>query len=695
MAQVQFVEELIREYLIFRGFSSTVKAFDSELKVDKDKGFRVDKIVELLLQHVTSCDLTSLRELWLHLDQKVFSKLEHHFIPAVRKLENAVLKFYLVNAVVTNKPDKVMDFFNKMTPDILSQPEWKEWFMLPFVRYPEENPIFAVHFTKQWQDTLLVSLHNFLATIFQCMPLPVLCAYEDETARIRRLVDENESLKLKLATLSESGRGSNTQTESAVQFTSDSSPSGTDLMDDFYVIAQEALSISAENQSKTLKSLIRNIGTGLPTSPILVRRVSQQQHQPPQGQKKLSSSEEYVHKKSVQKPRPTSTLGTAVNSRPSTSPASTDITSAPARRSETRTGPLAEGTEKKQEPNTTTAVGNVESTISAPTSNFLLLSQEQYAEHRASITQCRFNSAGSAIASCDTDGVVKLWTLTPTPKTSATFVSKSSALSLAWVTKNERYFLTGHKNGLVRLYDSHDNKMVWEIGTDSAGSLTQASSVLDLCCSPNETNFVCCLVDEQQSNLSKLLLFDLKTKKLENFYLFGTGNHYAKCCAFNHNGQLLFTGCTDGAVRIFDIRSSDCIDVWHLQKEPIEAIQLVADYTACFTLTRDCKLRRHCLSQRGQILSEHYLPDVGALQNLPEAHGQFFSLDTAGTNALLCGNSGGVIAHVGTSNVRKLLDMGGHCEPVVAVDWAIANQCVTSVTASSDGRIQLSTLLTP
>ncbi|GLH08025.1 Uncharacterized protein GBIM_13363 [Gryllus bimaculatus] len=680
MAQVQFVEELIREYLIFRGFSSTVKAFDSELKVDKDKGFRVDKIVELLLQHVTSCDLTSLRELWLHLDQKVFSKLEHHFIPG------------------------------KCT----------------------------------------------------CMPLPVLCAYEDETARIRRLVDENESLKLKLATLSESGRGSNTQSESAVQFTSDSSPSGTDLMDDFYVIAQsnfsnssevivlhqarnksgifcrpgrrdlgsfggllaklfryplelfsnillpkicagkypyrlfwEALSISAENQSKTLKSLIRNIGTGLPTSPILVRRVSQQQHQPPQGQKKLSSSEEYVHKKSVQKPRPTSTLGTSVNSRPSTSPASTDIPSAPARRSETRTGPLAEGTEKKQEPNTTTAVGNVESTISAPTSNFLLLSQEQYAEHRASITQCRFNSAGSAIASCDTDGVVKLWTLTPTPKTSATFVSKSSALSLAWVTKNERYFLTGHKNGLVRLYDSHDNKMVWEIGTDSAGSLTQASSVLDLCCSPNETNFVCCLVDGQQSNLSKLLLFDLKTKKLENFYLFGTGNHYAKCCAFNHNGQLLFTGCTDGAVRIFDIRSSDCIDVWHLQKEPIEAIQLVADYTACFTLTRDCKLRRHCLSQRGQILSEHYLPDVGALQILPEAHGQFFSLDTAGTNALLCGNSGGVIAHVGTSNVRKLLDMGGHCEPVVAVDWAIANQCVTSVTASSDGRIQLSTLLTP
>ena len=33
---------LIRQYLIFRGLSSTAKAFDSELKLDRDKAFRVD-----------------------------------------------------------------------------------------------------------------------------------------------------------------------------------------------------------------------------------------------------------------------------------------------------------------------------------------------------------------------------------------------------------------------------------------------------------------------------------------------------------------------------------------------------------------------------------------------------------------------------------------------------------------------------
>jgi hypothetical protein len=49
-------------------------------------------------------------------------------LTAVRKLENAVLKFYLVNAVISGKLDKVTEFFAKYTPELIGQPEWKEWF---------------------------------------------------------------------------------------------------------------------------------------------------------------------------------------------------------------------------------------------------------------------------------------------------------------------------------------------------------------------------------------------------------------------------------------------------------------------------------------------------------------------------------------------------------------------------------------
>lgn len=41
MANIQYVDELVKEYLLFRGFSQTLKVFDNELKTDKEKGFRV------------------------------------------------------------------------------------------------------------------------------------------------------------------------------------------------------------------------------------------------------------------------------------------------------------------------------------------------------------------------------------------------------------------------------------------------------------------------------------------------------------------------------------------------------------------------------------------------------------------------------------------------------------------------------
>lgn len=80
------------------------------------------------MQYIYNYDLASLRELWGHLDTIMFSRLESHFTSAVRKLENAVLKMYLVNAAVTNKQDRIQEFFTKMTSELQGHSEWKEWF---------------------------------------------------------------------------------------------------------------------------------------------------------------------------------------------------------------------------------------------------------------------------------------------------------------------------------------------------------------------------------------------------------------------------------------------------------------------------------------------------------------------------------------------------------------------------------------
>lgn len=39
------IDELVKDYLLFRGLTQTQKAFDSELKNDKEKGLRVTYIL--------------------------------------------------------------------------------------------------------------------------------------------------------------------------------------------------------------------------------------------------------------------------------------------------------------------------------------------------------------------------------------------------------------------------------------------------------------------------------------------------------------------------------------------------------------------------------------------------------------------------------------------------------------------------
>jgi len=264
-----------QEYLLFRGFSATLKALDADLKSDKDKAFRPDKIVDQFINYITIYDLNGLKDYWNHFDQLVFERLDQHFMPAIKKMESSLLRMYLVNASVNGKPEKIIEFFEKLGSELQNQPEWKDWFALPFIKNPEENPNFMVYFTRQWQDTMLISLHNLLAVTFQCLPQPKLTAYNEEATRATRLQSENEYLKSKIAksNLSES------QEPNTTVLTADNLPAGLDLVDDFYLIPAETS--PADNHSRSFRNFIRGFSnngfsnsTTNSTSPVSHRRVS-------------------------------------------------------------------------------------------------------------------------------------------------------------------------------------------------------------------------------------------------------------------------------------------------------------------------------------------------------------------------------------------------------------------------------------
>ncbi|CAG8497631.1 8988_t:CDS:2 [Paraglomus occultum] len=195
MNAVHHIDELVKEYLLFRGFSNTFRAFEQESRNDRDKGFQADKIVEELYSFIINSDINGLIDYWRYLDVRYFSRLDGRFLGAVNKFELCLLRYYLVYAAQQKRKEKIMEFFDTAGPELSSNPEWTKWFGLPFSKSPATDPNFETFFTKQWLETFTVSLHNFLNTIFQNMPLPALLCFNIDRLQIRAMQTEIETLQ--------------------------------------------------------------------------------------------------------------------------------------------------------------------------------------------------------------------------------------------------------------------------------------------------------------------------------------------------------------------------------------------------------------------------------------------------------------------------------------------------------------------
>lgn len=730
MTATTFADDLVREYLLFRGFIATSKAYEAELKSDRDKGFRVDKIVDQLCSYITSYDLMSLREAWLHLDQRIFSRLELAFMPTVRKLENSLLKMYVINTVQTNRHDKMTEFFDRLSQDLQNQLEWKEWFVLPFIKNAEENPVFQVYFTRQWQDTMLVSLHNFLSVIFQSMTLPTLMSYEEEQNKLAQLQEENEALKMQLAALQMKER------RDSLKFPIDNPdndiPVMPELMDDFYVIAQREAPTS-DGQLKSIRSIIKNISSGLPTSPILGRRPSSGHF----SAKKIIAEEALPARSSL--PR---TKKTSVGGYPAQASGSLPRSKNQPENEIGSTRHILRGSQSKEELLTVrTTVGSVSvkreqnaadssqteaksfARVKVKTravqeneenSSFLLLSQEEFNEHHSAITHCKFNASGTLIASSDSDGVVKIWSPSPTPRTLATVISKSSNLALEWAHKRERLLLLGNRAGLIRLYDTREKKTLCEVGIDGNGS-SKDHRVMCLACSPTGNYFASGSASRARASptsdklcafVGKLLLWDLKIMKLDKQLSLGSFDPEVNCCTFNHNGQLLVAGTADGQIHLYDMQQYECIMRWQAHSGETYSVQFSADETSCFSMGSDGKLKQWSINKTGQKMNEFTLHDrcAGPFSRQPGSAtsaisfchpvGKLFVFDVEGKYVLSCADNSGIIYRlIPGQDPALVLQLGGHKSSVLTVDWATTVDCGICTTASVDGKIRISTIL--
>ena len=130
MENMQYAEELVREFLVFRGLTNTLQAFETELCTDIGKGFEVNKILDLIFAvYIPKFQAEKLVGLFSFFKQCSSSWSETMMLDTLSKLEGSVLRCYIVHALQSGRKDKVVEFFRMNGNDLLlKNDDWTPWF---------------------------------------------------------------------------------------------------------------------------------------------------------------------------------------------------------------------------------------------------------------------------------------------------------------------------------------------------------------------------------------------------------------------------------------------------------------------------------------------------------------------------------------------------------------------------------------
>ncbi|XP_062340047.1 WD repeat-containing protein 91 isoform X1 [Osmerus eperlanus] len=735
---VERTEEHLREYLTYRGFTSTLKTLDAEVKADKEKGFRVDKIIDQLQLFIQNFDLTGLKDYWGYLDRRLFCRLEDIYRPTVNKLRTSLFRYYVVHTIQSRNLERTQEFFLKQAPELQGQPEWRDWFILPFIPSPETNPAFSSYFSRQWADTFLVSLHNFLSVLFQCMPQPVLLCFDFEVQRTTSLLEENEQLRQRLFALQGEARFRK-EDEEMVHHKLPPYVQNMDRLGDTeldLVSSQRTVNLTSTAPSRNFFYTFLPQGRRAPGK--TPQGAGSSPTQASLGRKDTAANQVRPYVGLAAKLKEP---GVCKDSKPVSGPVGSAEVPAPhtrqkrhqvheKERKELFSKPLPQMTEKRGESldmepqpegqcealDSPPGQARVSGEGLAPEQPFIKLSQEEYGEHHSSIMHCRVDCSGRRVASLDVDGVIKVWSFNPIMQTKATIMSKSPLLSLEWATKPDRLLLLGSGVGTVRLYDTDAKKNLYEMTIDDTHP-----RILSLACSPSGTSFVCSAaaptgtgrsgsVTETVTRLpfpvsGQLLLWDTKTVKPQLQFSLEPGPVAINCTAFNHNGNLLVTGAADGVIRLFDMQRYECAMSWRAHDGEVYSVEFSYDENTVISIGEDGKFVQWNIHRCGVKQSDHSLPQdatgpfvlsgYSGYRQVQVPRGRLFAFDSEGQHVLTCSNNGGIIHKLNSSDgkLETVLPLGGHKAPVVTVDWCTAMDCGTCLTASMDGKIKLSTLL--
>ncbi|XAR52267.1 hypothetical protein NMG60_11020235 [Bertholletia excelsa] len=664
MENMQYAEELVKEFLVFRGFTSTLQAFERELSTDIGKGFQVDKILELIFSiYVPQFRAQNLIEVLSFFKQCFPSSSEVVLVSTLSKLEVSILRYYIVHAIKSGRKDKVVQFFGLYGNDLLQRDQdWTSWFAITYLKNPSSDPRFRIYFSQEWFNALHLSVRNFLSEMFNGTRIPALLKISSEKNTVNRLKKDMRQLNLKLSELQallEEKEAQLCRLRSNASSTMDASIGQTNHITN----SVTGTLLSGLHEGSTLQS-DSSYETCAPASAPMSETES------------VTYSVVTSHTE-VSSEFATSRFSQSASSKVEYNVGESEMTGDS--HQIFKDGYDIETDRRMQEEEFPEV--KVE------------FQQETFLGHTSPISRCRFSASGNNIASASKDGTVRIWTYdasTPASR-NATIYSGAEIMSLEWDCKSDRLLLIGTADGGIKAWNVDAKRVVCDLNTSEA-----FPSILDLKCSPVEPLFVSAAASRghgttymDKLGFASLTVWNMKTWKTMTVLPLGEDPPAITSLCFNHNGKILAAAATDGMIHMFDMSAGLQVTGWPAHDSAISSILFGPDETSIFSLGIDGKILEWSLQSQGKVLWSRNCSRFLNWENSANCRHEM-ALDAKGRNLLV--TSGSVRAplyHVrGHTCGMKTLP---HSAAITTVDWHPTLPIF--LTGSADHSVRVTSLL--
>jgi WD40 repeat protein len=629
---VAYVDKLIEEYLLFRGFTQSLKTFQNEKKNDKTKGYKVQKIVSTLLSNIQSLNITAVLEMWNHLQQTFFQRLDEDMTLTVQQLEISVKRYYLIHAIQQGKTEKVTEFFTVLGDSLAQDKNWKSWFALPYMKNPENDIHFRVFFSKTWYEAFTLSLHNFLSVIFQNVPLPKILNFNMERtarltleAQINHLTTENENLRKKL----------------------DDAKRDIDSLHKADRVKRANEILVEETSKSRSNSVVEQIPPGY-TSFNEIQR------------KRLHSSATEMDKPIRPETSPKFESSPRVATQPvsiNQPPGAKEPTLPNSPRNQTLSIGLAHRQTSEQLPGEP-----------LPSTFNLVISNTEAFSINAPINCCKFSSDGSYFACGSKAGVTKIFPLgTAHNKNAATIIGSSEIQALEWDHKTSKLLFLGTSDGHVKIWSVSADKFVGDITVGSG-----YKKVKDIVCSPSDNSFVCSLGNAVENQPGAVVTYNLKTLQ-QSTKIDVMPQTTINALALNHNGTMMVAAGADGMIRLYDMTSFKSIMGWKAHAGEVAGVRFSVDETSIYSVGADSKITQWSLHNIGKMMKQYeyegYYTENGFAPRKVDMsfdeNGKYFLIGSKNNTALM----------YNVDHSLPILSVGKHTKPVICIDWHPTESC--------------------